>query len=91
MAEQEKTKKAAPTLQPKKQEEKTKKTPWTLQRCKKVARRYPDEEQWKYGAPSSYKAAYAKGWTKECLSVIKSSGQVTKIQRTPQKQHKKVA
>lgn len=50
---------------------KDKKKPWTIERCLKFARRYPNEEAWKQGAPSSYKAASSHGWLKECLAVVK--------------------
>ena len=39
---------------------------WTLGRCQSAARRFANEADWKAGAPSSYKAAHAKGWLAEC-------------------------
>jgi hypothetical protein len=41
-----------------------KKAKWTLQRCRKIARRFDTVEQWKFGAPSSYKSAEAHDWVK---------------------------
>jgi hypothetical protein len=47
---------------------------WTLEKCVKIARRFTNENEWKDGAPSCYKAAIAKGWQKECFAVFKSGG-----------------
>jgi hypothetical protein len=41
-----------------------KKAKWTLQRCRKIARRFESLEQWKFGGPSSYKSALAHDWVK---------------------------
>jgi hypothetical protein len=50
------------------QHAKLKKIPWTIQRCKKIARRFHSEAEWKAGAPSSYKSATAHGWVAECVA-----------------------
>ena len=47
------------------------KQPWTLKRCLKAARRFSNEEDWKQGAPSSYKAAHSHGWVKECFAAFR--------------------
>lgn len=39
-----------------------KKPKWTLQRCRKIARRFDSVKQWQFGAPSSFKSAQAHGW-----------------------------
>lgn len=44
--------------------ETVKKPKWTEARCRKLARRFASLEQWKFGAPSSYKSAEAHGWVK---------------------------
>jgi hypothetical protein len=51
---------------------KKKKVAWTLARCKKLARRYKNEREWQAGSPSSYKAANAHGWIKECASLFRA-------------------
>lgn len=53
------------------------KVPWTLQRCKKAARRFHSEEEWRLGAPSSYKSATAHGWATECIAQYK--GQLSEV------------
>ncbi len=42
--------------------ETVKKAKWTLQRCRKIARRFDTLKQWQFGAPSSFKSAQAHGW-----------------------------
>jgi hypothetical protein len=39
---------------------------WTLERCRKYARRFKTEAEWMAGNPSSYKAAAHWGWVKAC-------------------------
>jgi hypothetical protein len=51
---------------------------WNLNRCKKYARRFPNEEEWKKGAPSSYKAAAAKGWIRDCFPQAESASEPKK-------------
>lgn len=46
---------------------KAKKKEWTLERLSKAARRFESEDAWKHGAPSSYKAAHARGLVAQCL------------------------
>ncbi|MBM4250781.1 MAG: hypothetical protein FJ146_02300 [Deltaproteobacteria bacterium] len=45
-----------------------KKSRWTLETCQRVARRFTTREEWAYGAPSSFKAATAKGWDIQCCA-----------------------
>ena len=47
---------------------------WTLNRCQKAARRFANEADWKAGAPSSYKAATAKGWVADCKGHLSGGG-----------------
>jgi len=49
-------------------QEKAAKHQWTRERCLKAARRYSSEQDWKAGAPSSYKAAFAKDWVADCTA-----------------------
>ena len=49
---------------------KSEKQQWTLNRCLSAARRFKNEADWKVGAPSSYKAAHAKGWLNQCNEQI---------------------
>ena len=44
------------------------KAEWTLERCKRYARRFPTEAIWASAAQASYKAAVARGWRDECLA-----------------------
>lgn len=44
------------------------KAKWTLERCQRYARRYPNEVTWSSAASASYKAAVAHGWTAECVA-----------------------
>lgn len=53
--------------------QKKKKTAWSVERCKKFARRFHNEQEWQAGSPSSYKAAVARGWVKECASLFKKA------------------
>ncbi len=45
---------------------------WTLPVCQKFARRFESEEAWAHGAPSSYKAAFARGFVDECSKHMKA-------------------
>lgn len=54
--------------------EKTKKSPWTEARCMKAARRFTTATEWESGAPSSFKAATARGWLKDCTAHMGKSG-----------------
>lgn len=56
-----------------KQLNKVEKLKWTLERCKKFARRYPSEAVWASCHSSSYKAAVAHGWKAECLNQSSTS------------------
>ena len=39
---------------------------WTLERCRKYARRYTSEAEWVAGSPASYKAATYWNWVEQC-------------------------
>ena len=39
---------------------------WTLEACMKAAKRFDSVDAWKHGFPSSYKAAVARGFDKQC-------------------------
>lgn len=39
---------------------------WTLERCRKYARRYKSETEWIAGSPASYKAATYWNWVEQC-------------------------
>lgn len=45
-----------------------KKSRWTLQTCLRAANRFTTREEWAHNAPSSYKAATAKGWDIQCCA-----------------------
>ena len=49
-------------------QKKVEKLKWTLERCKKYARRFPNEAVWASCHSSSYKAAVAHGWKEACLN-----------------------
>jgi hypothetical protein len=53
-----------------------KKSLWTLERCKKYARRFKTEIEWAAGAPASYKSAQAHGWVAQCMPGSKSARRV---------------
>lgn len=46
---------------------KKEKRQWTMKDCKKAAGRYANEDAWKTGSPSSYKAAVSHKWLNDCL------------------------
>jgi hypothetical protein len=48
-------------------EKKSAKAPWTVERCKKVAKRFKSASEWEMGAPASYKSAMAHGWVAQCM------------------------
>ncbi len=56
------------------QKREKKKSTWTLQKCQKAARRFSTREEWERGAPSSFKAAVARGWDSECTKHMKGKG-----------------
>ena len=43
-----------------------KKSRWTLEACVKAAKRFQTREDWAERAPSSYKAALARGFVPQC-------------------------
>lgn len=43
------------------------KSKWSLDRCKKYARRFKTEAEWSAGSPASYKSAQAHGWVAQCM------------------------
>ncbi len=55
-----------------------KKSRWSLETCKKAARRFDSRDAWAQGAPSSYKSACAHGWEAECLKVLRKPDLATK-------------
>jgi hypothetical protein len=61
-----------PKKQPTHKEETHKKNAWSLERCTKAASRYTNADDWKKGAPSSYKAAQAHGWYNECCKHLQA-------------------
>jgi hypothetical protein len=50
------------------------KVEWTLERCLKYARRYPNEAVWASDSPASYKSAVAHGWKDQCVAAMKTGG-----------------
>ena len=60
------------------QKKEKKKSTWTLQRCQKAARRFASREDWEKGAPSSFKAAVARGWEAECTQHMKTKARSRK-------------
>ena len=54
---------------------KRKKSSWTLERCQRSARRFPTQSEWQVGAPSSFKAAEAKGWVTDCVKHMSRTDQ----------------
>ncbi len=82
---------AKDTAAPKKKEKATeqnsreviKKAKWTLQRCRKIARRFTSVKQWEFGGPSSFKSAQAHGWVAEIENQVWKNPQPVK--------HKKAA
>ena len=44
----------------------TKVSRWTVAMCHKFAKRFHTENDWAKGAPSSYKAALARGFMTDC-------------------------
>lgn len=54
------------------------KSRWTIEACKKAARRFDSRDAWAQGAPSSYKSAVAHGWEAECLKVLRKPDLSTK-------------
>lgn len=44
------------------------KAKWTLERCKRYARRFTSETVWASASPASYKAAVAHGWRDQCVA-----------------------
>jgi hypothetical protein len=59
------------------QKREKRKSPWTLEKCQKAARRFASPEEWAQGAPSSYKAAVARGWEHDCTQHMKLRRRVT--------------
>ncbi len=51
--------------------DKRKKQAWSLERCLKFARRFSTDAEWQAGAPSSYKAAVAHNWHKQCVAAFR--------------------
>lgn len=66
----ESTDKAASPQEEAKKEKKSKKV-WTLEKCLKVAKRFPTKDEWVRGAPSSYKSALSHQWIEKCIAHMK--------------------
>lgn len=49
---------------------------WTLEACMKAAKRFDTVDAWSKGFPSSYKAAVARGFDKQCMAHM-TSGKAT--------------
>lgn len=82
MAEAKKTPETASTPQEEaKKEEKAKKV-WTLDKCKKIAQRFSSREDWKKGAPASYKSALSHKWDIECCKLMKPAPSAKPSSRT---------
>lgn len=70
-----------------------KKSRWTPALCMKFAKRFDNEHDWSAGAPSSYKAAVARGYLKDCTKhmTAKAPAKVSKkpaAVKTPAKKKK---
>lgn len=62
-----------------------KKSRWTLATCMNASKRFATREEWSKGAPSSFKAAVAKGWDKECCKHMTAARAVVKSTSTKSK------
>lgn len=62
---------------------KAKESRWTIALCKKAAHRFGTRDEWAQGAPSSYKAAVARGWDQECCKGMKPTTTKTTGTKTP--------
>ena len=51
----------------------TKTSRWTIENCQKAAKRFATIESWSEGAPSSFKAASAHNWVKQCSGHMTSA------------------
>ena len=61
-----------------------KKSRWTLETCMRAAKRFTTREEWAFGAPSSYKAASAKGWDIQCCAHMAPSHKAAQpVRRRP--------
>ena len=70
-----------------------KKSRWTPALCMKFARRFDSEGEWASGAPSSYKAAVARGFVADCTKHMKGTSKVaakTAAKKPPAKKKKKI-
>lgn len=73
MAETPKTAETSSTPQEEARKEEKAKKIWTLEKCKKVAKRFSSREDWKTGAPASYKSAVSHKWDQECCKLMKAA------------------
>ncbi len=61
-----------------------KKSRWTLDACLKAAKRFQTREDWAERAPSSYKAALARGFVPQCTKHMQGKP-VKKVAPAPKK------
>jgi hypothetical protein len=71
--------KAGNVVKAKDAQKKEVKVEWTLERCMKYARGYPDEAVWASDSPASYKSALANGWRDQCVQAMKSGNNNPKV------------
>ena len=62
---------------------------WTLEACMKAAKRFDTVEAWAKGFPSSYKAAVARGFDKQCSAHM--TGTKSNVKKVVPAAAKKVA
>ncbi len=79
--EQPKAKKAKPA-QDAYSPKKSTKPEWTAERCAKFAKRFESVDAWKTGAPSSYKAAEARGWVAQCSKHMSSGARKAPLRKS---------
>lgn len=75
MAEAPKTAESTSTPQDEARKEEKAKKIWTLEKCKKIAKRFSSRDEWKTGAPASYKSAVSHKWDQECCQLMKPAPQ----------------
>lgn len=64
-----------PQLEAKREKNKSR---WTLDLCKKYAKRFHSVDEWRVGSPSCYKAAAARGWVQECAALMQPLAKTVK-------------
>jgi hypothetical protein len=58
-----------------------KKSRWTADTCMHAAKRFATRDEWAHGAPSSFKAAVAKGWDGDCCAHMTVKTSTAKAQK----------